>query len=191
MSQTRVGRGTTIVAWVLVAALAGAGAAAICLPGASAAERSSDALLIQQLAAQVQALQSREEIRVVMNDYGRLLDKRDFDGFAGLWASQAEYVSGGTVTRGPQAIADSLRDIIGRNPLGFGTPNFHVFFNQSIDVQGERATAVSRSEFVVPGQSNRPEAVILASYDDLFIKQNGRWKFLRRVVHGDIPAPKK
>jgi hypothetical protein len=126
-----------------------------------------------------------------MNDYGRLLDKRDFDGFAGLWAAQAEYVSGGTVSRGPKAIADSLKDIIGRNPLGFGTPNFHVFFNESIEVQGERATAVSKSAFVVPSEGNRPEAVILASYDDVFTRENGRWKFLKRVVHGDIPAPKQ
>jgi hypothetical protein len=139
----------------------------------------------------VRALESREEIRVVMNDYGRLLDARDFDGFGGLFAAQAEYVSGGMVSRGPQAIAASLKAIIGSNPLGVATPNFHVFFNQSIEVQGDRATAVSKSAFVAPGQSNRPEAVILASYDDVFTRENGRWKFLRRVVHGDIPAPKK
>jgi hypothetical protein len=185
------GRRRWAAAWVVMAALAGAGAAALFMRGADAGERSADAALIQQLAARVQLLESREDIRVVMNDYGRLLDRRDFDGFAGLWASQAEYVSGGTVTRGPGAIADSLKDIIGRNPLGFGTPNFHVFFNQSIDVQGERATALSKSAFVVPGLNNRPEAVILASYDDVFTREGGHWKFLRRVVHGDIPAPRK
>jgi hypothetical protein len=144
---------------------------------------------LQDLRARVQALEAREEIRILMHDYGRLLDARDFDGFAQLFAAQSEYDSAGTVTRGPQAIAASLQSIIGRNPLGFKTPNFHIFFNESIEVQGERGTAVSKSAFVVPGDGNQPNAVMLANYHDDFIRENGRWKFLRRRVRSDIPVP--
>lgn len=126
-----------------------------------------------------------------MNDYGRLLDRRDFKGFASLFAADAEHVSAGHVTHGPEAIAASLRDIIARNPLGLRTPNFHVFFNQSIEVHVERATVVSKSAFMVPGPDNHPEAVMLASYDDVLTRENAGWKFLRRVVHGDIPAPQR
>ncbi len=144
---------------------------------------------LQALQARVQALESREEIRILMHDYGRLLDERDFDGFERLFATQSEYDSGGKVSTGPAAIARFLRDIIGRNPAGFKTPNFHVFFNESIEVQGDRGSAVSKSAFIVPGEGHKADAVILANYHDSFIRENGRWKFLRRVVRSDIPAP--
>jgi len=146
--------------------------------------------LLQELQARVRALEGREEIRILMHDYGRLLDERNFDGFAQLFASQSEYDSGGVISKGPDAIAAFLKDIIGRNPAGFKTPNFHVFFNESIEVQGDRGTAVSKSAFVVPGEGNKADAVILANYHDVFIRENGHWKFLRRVVRSDIPAPK-
>jgi hypothetical protein len=144
----------------------------------------------QELQARVRTLEGREEIRILMNDYGRLLDERNFAGFAELFAAESEYDSGGTLSRGPDAIAAYLKDIIARNPAGFKTPNFHVFFNESIDVQGDRATAVSKSAFVVPGDGNRADAVILANYHDVFTRENGHWKFLRRVVRSDIPAAK-
>jgi hypothetical protein len=145
---------------------------------------------LQDLQARVRALEGREEIRILMHDYGRLLDERNFDGFAQLFAAQSEYDSGGIVSKGPAAIAAFLKDIIGRNPAGFKTPNFHIFFNESIEVQGDRGTAVSKSAFVVPGEGNKADAVILANYHDVFVRENGHWKFLRRVVRGDIPAPK-
>jgi hypothetical protein len=145
---------------------------------------------LQELQARVQALEGREEIRILMHDYGRLLDERNFEGFAQLFAAQSEYDSGGVVSKGPDAIAAFLKDIIGRNPAGFKTPNFHIFFNESIEVQGDRGTAVSKSAFVVPGEGNKADAVILANYHDVFIRENGHWKFLRRVVRSDIPAPK-
>ena len=145
---------------------------------------------LQELQARVQALESREEIRILMHDYGRLLDARDFDGFAQLFAGGSEYDSGGTVIKGPAAIAAFLKDIIGRNPAGYKTPNFHIFFNESIEVQGDRGTALSKSAFVVPGEGGKADAVILANYHDVFIRENGRWKFLQRVVRSDIPVPK-
>ncbi len=180
----------------LIAAIVLAGAL-VCgeLPGTARADPVAGAsqvgaATLAQLQARVQALESREEIRKLMNDYGRLLDERNFEDFARLFAAQSEYDSGGTVVKGPEAIAAFLKEIIARNPAGYRIPNFHIFFNESIDVQGERATATSKSAFVVPGEGRRAEAAIIANYHDVFARENGRWKFLRRVVHSDIPAPK-
>ena len=139
--------------------------------------------------AALRVLQDREAIHVLLRDYGRTLDARDFDGFAALFAADAEYVSGTTV-RGPAAIGQSLKDIMGRNPLGFREPNFHLFFNEVIDVQGDRATSTSQSLFVVPGERNTPEPALMASYEDVLVREGGRWKFLKRVVRGNIPVPR-
>jgi len=139
--------------------------------------------------AAVRVLQDREAIRVLLRDYGRTLDARDFEGFAALFATDAEYVSGATV-RGPAAIGQSLKDIMGRNPLGFREPNFHVFFNEVIEVQGDRATSTSQSLYVVTGERNTPELALMASYEDVLVREGGRWKFQKRVVRGNIPAPR-
>lgn len=137
----------------------------------------------------VRALQDREAIRTLLREYGRTLDARDFDAFSGLFAANAQYVSGTTVT-GSVAIGQSLKDIMSRNPLGFREPNFHVFFNEVIDVDGDRATSTSQSLFVVPGERNTPELALMASYEDVLVREGGRWKFLKRVVHGNIPVPR-
>jgi hypothetical protein len=158
-----------------------------CLPAVFAAEPSRPRALAADPV--VRALQDREAIRVLLRDYGRTLDARDFDGFAALFAANAQYVSGTTVT-GPAAIGQSLKDIMGRNPLGFREPNFHVFFNEVIDVHGDRATSTSQSLFVVPGERNTPELALMASYEDVLVREGGRWKFLKRIVHGDIPVPR-
>lgn len=56
------------------------------------------------LAQRVRVLEDREQIRALLKDYGRQLDRRDFDGFAKLFSIDSEYVSGGVSTRGPAAI---------------------------------------------------------------------------------------
>lgn len=142
------------------------------------------------LASRVRVLEDREQIRELLRDYGRQLDRRDFDGFARLFATDSEYVSGGVSTRGPAAIGASLREIMARNPLGFREPNFHVFFNEFIDVSGDAASSTSQSLYVVPGDSNKPDLVLMASYEDQLVREGGRWKFKRRVVRGNIPVPR-
>jgi hypothetical protein len=143
------------------------------------------------LGARVQRLEDREEIRKLFNDYGHTLDLRNFAGFEELFAEDSEYVGGGAMgtLRGPRAIRAALEDQMAANPAHLNSANFHLFFNESIDVDGDRATAISKSAFVVRSDSNKPDMVFLASYDDVLIRENGKWKFLRRVVHGDIPAP--
>jgi uncharacterized protein (TIGR02246 family) len=139
------------------------------------------------------AAQAQNSIRSLMHAYGRLIDARDFDAFAKLWTDDAVYVGGpgsDTLVGGP-AIADFLRKIIASNPSGAGEPNFHVFFNEEIDVAGDRARATSMSTWVTPGSSGAPTMAILARYEDEFVRQGGTWKFQRRVVRGLMPARPK
>ena len=139
--------------------------------------------------ARLQELDAREQIRQLMHRYGRYLDERDFSAFADLFTeTDSEYVSGGQTARGAEAIAGMLEEIITANPSGLGSPNFHVFFNEIIEVNGDEATAFSQSAFVVPDDKGDPRMVFLASYDDIFVKQNGVWKFKRRVVKGNLPS---
>ncbi len=139
----------------------------------------------------LRVLEDREEIRQLLIDYGRTLDQRDFAAFARLFAEDAEYSGGasGAAIKGPAAIAKLLEDTFRKNPTGLRSPNFHLFSNELIRVNGNEAVAVSKGMFVVPNNDNQPVLVMLATYDDVLVRENGRWKFKRRIVHGDIPAP--
>jgi hypothetical protein len=131
-------------------------------------------------------LEDREAIRMLLRDYGRLLDLRRFDEFGQLFAEDGEYVSAGTTTRGPVAIAESLRHVMAGNPLGLAEPNFHVLFNEHIELHGERAEATSQSFFVAPGADGAPRLVMMASYDDMFVLTSKGWRFARRIVRANM-----
>lgn len=140
-------------------------------------------LLAMAAPVSAQPAEDREQIRQLLVAYGTTLDRRDYDGFGRLFTDDAEYVSGAT-TRGGPAIAAGLKRIMEANALGFRAPNYHVFFNEVIDVEGDAAKATSQSFFVVPGAGNRPEIAMMASYEDELVRDGGTWKFKRRVVRG-------
>ncbi len=135
--------------------------------------------------------EDRAAIHRLLVDYGRTLDARDFDGFAGLFARDGVYVAGGADGRplsGPQA-GEAMRRTFAENALGFAEPNYHLFFNETVDFTGaDSARARSQSLYMVPSEDGAPRAAMMASYDDELVREDGRWKFARRVVHGQMPA---
>jgi hypothetical protein len=149
--------------------------------GSSAAHAAQPAAQTQRLGQ----LEDREAIRVLIRDYGRLLDERKFEEFGQLFAAEGEYVSGNT-TKGPAAIGDSLKRIMTANSLGLAEPNFHVLFNDHIELHGDRADATSQSFFVAPGADGAPQIIMMATYTDSFVRTAQGWKFARRVVKGNM-----
>lgn len=136
--------------------------------------------------------EDRAAIHRLLVDYGRTLDARDFDGFAELFAKDGVYVAGGGGGKGlsgPEAGA-AMRRTFAENALGFAEPNYHLFFNETVDFTGDdSATASSQSLYMVPDETGAPRAAMMASYDDELVREGGRWKFARRTVHGQMPAP--
>jgi hypothetical protein len=142
----------------------------------------------ESLESRLQRLEDREEIRQLLKDYGRFLDQRDFAAFSRLFAEKdGEWIGGMGKARGPQAIQKLMEDSIGTNAEKISAPNFHLFTNEIIHINGNQADATTKWIFVVQGENNRPQALLLGHYEDSMIRENGRWKFMRRVVHGDIP----
>ncbi len=144
------------------------------------------------MAARVQALEGRESIRTLWAEYGRTLDARDFRAFSQLFAKDAEFVGGpGSPARGPDAIGAFLEKAIGTNYPDSKGKNFHLYFNESIDLQGDHATALSKGGYVMATSDNtKADFLLLATYRDEFVREDGRWKFKRRQVVGEIPVPR-
>lgn len=142
------------------------------------------AAIARSVPAELQELRDTKAIHALLLAYGSTLDRRDFAGFGALFTADGEY--GGS--KGPQAIAESMRRTFASNPLGLREPNFHVFFNETIEVQGDRATASSMSFYVAPDDLGGYRIALMAAYDDQLAKVAGEWKFRRRVVKALTPG---
>jgi uncharacterized protein (TIGR02246 family) len=146
---------------------------------------------VQALAARVDALEAQEAIRALWAEYGRTLDARDFVAFSKLFARDAEFMGGGGPVKGPAAIGAFLEKAIGTNYPNSKGKNFHLYFNESIDVKGDRATAISKGGYVMASADNsKADFLLLATYRDVLVKEDGAWKFLRREIASDIPVPR-
>ncbi len=155
------------------------------IPSASAEKRES-------AESRLQRLEDREAIRQLLMDYGRFLDQRDFASFSQLFAEkEGEWIGGMGSAKSSQAIRKLMEDTIGKNAKDSKNviaSSCHLFSNEIISVDGDKAKALTKWMFVVQGEARRPQPFYLGHYEDTFVRENGRWKFLRRVVYGDIPA---
>ena len=138
------------------------------------------------LAARVQLLEDKEEIRNLLIDYGRLLDARDFAGYSRLFAKDGEWSGGFGTVQGPPGIQAFME----KNIPGPNTGHtYHILSNFEIQVHGDSATAWSRWAYVTPGPDQRPVIAQGGHYDDTLVRENGHWKFKRRVASNDISRP--
>ena len=145
----------------------------------------------ETLAARVQRLEDREEIRALLLSYGRALDRHDFNAFSALFSEQGEWVNGATVLKGRKAIFEFMDKSMGHN-----SPNepltYHVMVNNNlIEVNGDRASAMTNSIVVrTVADTGFPLFRFLGRYKDTFVREKGQWLFLRREAYTDVPAPK-
>ena len=160
-----------LVSWLLLLAVA----------QAAAQSRES-----ASLAARLQKFEDKEEIQNLLLDYGRHLDNRDFGAYSRLFARDGEWVGGFGSVAGPANIQAFMEKNMGTGPNR--ARNYHLLSNFVITVDGDTATAWSRWAFVVPAERG---AVISQAgrYDDTLVREDGHWKFKRRVASNDTPPP--
>jgi uncharacterized protein (TIGR02246 family) len=141
---------------------------------------------LQALAARVQVLEDREAIRALILAYGQAHDHRDYRTFAGLFATNGEWIGGLGSAQGPDAIFALMDKSIGHNPLPQGSGTFHVMTNEQIEIDGDRASSTTKWLYLLPGDDKSPKLTYLGHYADQFIRERGQWKFLRRQSFSDI-----
>jgi hypothetical protein len=139
--------------------------------------------------ARLQRLEDLEEIRDLLTAYGILLDQRDLAGYSALFAGNGTW-TGPYIGRaqGPAAIQNLLErklgDVAGKAPEGA----HHIMSNMAITIDGDTATAWSRWTFVVGGDGRKPTLALSGHYDDVLVRESGRWRFQSRIVSGDLPG---
>lgn len=141
----------------------------------------------RSLEARIQRLEDTQEIRDLLTSYGRLLDAHDLAGYSQLFAKKGEWVGGFGSARGPAAIQALMEKNLGATAKGIPGSTYHLLTNFMIKVNGDTATAWSRWSFTVTGANKNPSILYGGHYDDTLIREDGQWKFLRRVAVNDIP----
>jgi uncharacterized protein (TIGR02246 family) len=138
------------------------------------------------VSTRLQKFEDKEEIQDLLLDYGRHLDNRDFAAYSHLFAKDGEWVGGFGSVAGPANIQAFMEKNMGTGPNR--GKNYHLLSNFVITVNGDTATAWSRWAFVVPGE--RGAAISQAGrYDDMLVREDGRWRFKRRVASNDTGPP--
>lgn len=142
----------------------------------------------QSTIALVQQLRDIEDVRNVLINYGRLLDARDLEGYANLFARDGEWSGGfGDGKGGPAGILAFMKAHIGPPSSAVPPASYHVMTNFLIDVHGNTATAWSRWTFMSVDRENKPVVSQGGHYDDSLVREDGAWKIKRRVVTREVP----
>ena len=176
----------------------GHAAAALALVAALSACASVD---IEQ---RLQRLEDRAAIeQLIFGEYPRALDGRDWKAYAATFAREGVLVQGTQETKGPAAIEEQFSRP--RTPRAQPTAaagaasapareapiaSKHVISNfKLISLTADRAETTAYWETV----STRSSGTVVAGaghYNDLLIKEDGAWKFLRReIVNPQRGAP--
>jgi uncharacterized protein (TIGR02246 family) len=167
-------------------AFRGVAAVALALSLAALAPDARAADDLATLAKRVQMLEDREELRALIMAYGQAHDHRDYKAFAALFAAEGEWIGGLGSAKGPDAIFALMDESIGHSPLPEGSGTFHVMTNDQIRIEGDRAWSRTKWLYLTPADDQSPKLTYLGHYDDEFVRENGRWRFLRRQTFSDI-----
>lgn len=131
----------------------------------------------------VQQLEDTEAIRSLLIEYGRVLDRRDFDAYGRLFATDGSWTGGMGSATSPAAIGKMVEaGFAAMSPDLYENSN-HVMTSFDVDIDGDTATAWSRWLWVVEGSDGRPQPERGGFYEDSLVRENGQWRFKdRRAV---------
>jgi hypothetical protein len=145
----------------------------------------------QSLEERVRAIDDEREIRSLMVMYGKHLDALQLTEFSQLFAREGSWAGSSSnfvPVKGPANIKAMLeKSYEGRVYDPKRVSNVHVMSNAAITVKGDRASGYSKWTVMTRNDKDEPFVRHLGHYDDEYIREDGRWKFLTRVVHRDIP----
>src|SRR5579862_2904124 len=147
--------------------------------------------MAESIEARVARLEDLEAIRRLLLDYRRHLDAKDFHAYAELFAAEGEFIAGpdGSIrAQGPEAIFALVDGMRGTLLTDAGGDDVHVAVNEVIELDGDRAHVSSTWVYLIRAAGDVPEVSKVGHYDDVVTREDGRWKFLRRVAPMDIPA---
>lgn len=131
----------------------------------------------------------RQEIQELLSEYMRHLEARDWTRYAELFAGNGELHFNENHFVGSQVIRDSMKKRLPADPANPAPAAADLLTNVSIDVDGNTATSTSRWTGIQLGPDKTPVVTRAGRYEDTLVRENGRWRFQKRIVHVDVTPP--
>ena len=141
--------------------------------------------------ARLQRIEDRAAIETLLITYGRLLDAQDLKGYSNLFAADGVWEGGIGSATGPQEIFEMLEAVFSRTTRGQYGNSYHIMSDILIDVDGDTATSWSRWTWVVEAEDGKPAPQRSGHYEDTLVRENGEWKFQRRLTVTELPTAEK
>jgi uncharacterized protein (TIGR02246 family) len=143
------------------------------------------------LEQRVQRLEDLEEIRALFLEYGRCLDGKQFAAMARLWAEDGQIVNsqGSGPARGHDEIEKLMNSMLGTDLAIEPGGEFHVFANPTVELDGDRATGRVMWLYFTADERGYPLLGQMGHYEDVLVREGGRWRFESRDWPRDIGVP--
>ena len=147
----------------------------------------------------LQRLEDKAAIYAVLERFFEYQETRNRDAYANLFAPNGELILRvGHQKGGPEGISGSGRSGDSEARTEPATePNRHILSNVHIELNGDKATAVSRWTLLVPSSDGTvlppglpPRVFRVAGtgqYCDKLVRHEGEWKILQRVIYCKVP----
>jgi uncharacterized protein (TIGR02246 family) len=141
---------------------------------------------MSDIEARLRRLEDAEEIRRLIQDYRRHLDRHDLVAYGHLFAAEGEWIGGTGYAKSPAGITAMLTE---RLPAPAPGPqsSWHLLTDPVIMVDGDRATGLLTWAWVGKGEGNVPVLRLLGTYEDTYVREQGRWRFRTRIALTNIP----
>jgi ketosteroid isomerase-like protein len=137
------------------------------------------------LEERLRRLEDLAAINQLFIDYGAHLDAHDFDAYARLFDEDGEVLLGPLGrAKGPADIKTLMERTMGPT----GGQSFHVVSSPVVTLQGDRAEARVMWTVIQQDDTGRAQVGMIGHHRDQLIRRDGRWRFLRRAGHVDIPS---
>jgi ketosteroid isomerase-like protein len=136
--------------------------------------------------ARLGRLEDAAQIRKLTQEYRRLLDARDLDGYGRLFAEDGEWLGGTGYGQGPAGITAMLNERLPARGSD-GPTAWHLVTEPEISLDGDRATGTVTWTWVGRGEAGTPVMRLLGHYQDSYVREHGQWRYQRRIAHTDIP----
>jgi len=148
----------------------------------------------QNIEQRLAAIEDKMAIKYVVDEFSNFADTKEIDRQVLLFTEDGEVES---VTNGQSNILKG-REQLKQAFSGF-LSNFHTVYHQNgqqtINLQGDKAEAVSYCRVILIGKQNDKEmkTTLYAIYKDLFVKESGKWLIRHRTsnfVHREVEEVK-
>jgi ketosteroid isomerase-like protein len=136
--------------------------------------------------ARLGRLEDAAQIRQLTQEYRRLLDARDLDGYGRLFADDGEWLGGTGYGQTPAGITAMLNERLPARSSD-GPTAWHLVTEPEISLDGDRATGTVTWTWVGRADAGTPVIRLLGHYQDSYVRERGRWRYQRRIAHTDIP----